>query len=159
MYIQKKITRVESQPTTEEKTQRNVRCNQREIRSCLHDTLLRTSLDAYQNSSSRSSQNTLGLILVAIEQLTEMITSEQTFTKEYDDTAFHFDYVLKDKYKKQNVVSKRTLYPINNCSDKFIKQHTGFKSLSCMMCFILVVCKGETEIMIQTTTSLTFFEE
>ena len=93
-----------------------------------------------------------------MDRLKNTITPEQTSIDEYDNSKMHFDYELKDKYKRDKV-RKETLYRINNCSDKYIKHHTGFKSLSCMMYFILVVCKGDVEIMMTTTTQLTYFEE
>jgi hypothetical protein len=158
MYLPKQISREESEPSSAERNEQIIRFNQREIRSSLEDPLIRTSLDVYRNSSSRSARNTFSLIMDAIEHLSEAIAPEQIYIPEYDNTPLHFNYESKDKYRRDSV-SKSTLFTINKCKDKFIQQHTGFKSLSCMMCFVLVVCKGDIEKMIKTTTQLTYFEE
>jgi hypothetical protein len=159
MYLPTKILNADSVPTSEEKNERNIRINQREIRSCLSDPVLRTSLEAYENTASRSARNTLGLIINAIDHLRDTITPEQTFIDDHDNMPMHFDYETKDKYKTKDKVRNKTMFRINRCSDKHIKQHTGFNSLSCMICFILVVCKGDVETMLETTTQLTYFEE
>jgi hypothetical protein len=158
MYLPTKISKADSEPSSVEKNERCIRSNQREIRSCIQDRVLRTSLDAYENSNSRSSKNSLLLFNDAIDRMKETLSPEQTLIPEYDNTALHFDYELRDKYKRDKI-SKATLYRMDNCSDNFIKHHTGFKSLSCMMCYIMVICKGDVEKMMKKTTLLTYFEE
>ena len=90
MYIPKLITSEENEPSSAERNERIIRCNQREIRSSIGDNVLRTSLDTYHCASSRSTRHTLGPILEALDHLSQIITPEQRFIGEYDDTQFNF---------------------------------------------------------------------
>jgi hypothetical protein len=125
MYLPKRITRQENAPTSDEQREQYIRYNQHDFRSNMDDAVLQASLDAYRNSSSRSVRNTMNLIHQAIEFLKSSMSPEQIDFNKYENTPLLFDYEIRDKYRQDNV-RRRTLYTINNCTDKHIKQHTGF---------------------------------
>lgn len=77
---------------------------------------------------------------------------------EFDNTCLKFDYDTKNKYRDK-IISTNTIFKLNKCTDKFILKNTGFKSLSSMISFIIIVNKGNIKNMIKTTTSLTWFKE
>ena len=97
MNLPTRISREESQPLSEERVKRSVRCHQREIRSSLEDPALRTGLALYEQTSSRSSRNTLGLILDAMDHLKNTITQELVLIDQYDNIPFHFNRKINTK--------------------------------------------------------------
>jgi hypothetical protein len=48
---------------------------------------------------------------------------------------------------------------LNNFNDKIIQQHTGFRSINCFICYIIIINKGNIKNIMRTTTSCSWFEE
>ena len=84
------------------------------------------------------------------------------FIDDHDNMLMHFDYEIeKTNIKQKTGLVKKTIFRINNCSDKFISNSIqALSRLSCMICFILVVCKGDVETMIRNNNiNLRIIEE
>ena len=67
--------------------------------------------------------------------------------------------IVQEEKIHYNDKSKTTVR-ISELTDRVVQQSTGFQTLSIMMAFIIIVNKGEIEMMKETTTNvLTWFEE
>lgn len=66
---------------------------------------------------------------------------------------------LQNEEKVEETNTNKTIYRIDEISDKEIKECTGFPSLATMIAFIVVLNNGNMEKLIETTTEMTRFEE
>jgi hypothetical protein len=74
---------------------------------------------------------------------------------QYDDTPLMYE-IMKENSKEINF-RNNTFFQLNNHNYIIIHQHTGFKSVNCLVCFLLIVKNQNIKELMRTKTLLTWF--
>jgi hypothetical protein len=67
--------------------------------------------------------------------------------------------IQKEKKEKLRLQETRTIVKLDDLIPSEVKRRTGFRDLPSLLCYAMVVCNGDVELLLQTSSKLTWLEE